>query len=417
VTDDPTSQFLLSGAGGATIGIEGATKVQDLYTEVQLPLVQDAFMAKQLGMELAYRHSDYDPITTDTYKIGADWAPVEDVRFRASYQRAIRAANVVELFTAQGFNLFDMPRDPCGTGGTATRASCIASGVPAAVFDDPTQRARLNSPAGQYNFQQGGDPTLVPETSDTYTYGVVFQPSFLQGFTMSIDYFDIKIVDTISVIGADVSLNACLFAADAPSCARVKRDPTNGSLWRGDGHVIDLNTNIGSLSTKGWDLSLDYRLGLGGLGKLDLNLMGTRLDELVTDVGVGGTKPIDCAGKFSGTTCGAPNPVWRHHFRIGWTTPWDVDLGLTWRYYGSVTNIVPATQANIDYELGSRNYYDLSGTWAMTEKASLIAGINNVLDTDPPLSSAVGTTGNGNTYPQTYDALGRWIFIRAQIKF
>jgi outer membrane receptor protein involved in Fe transport len=97
--------------------------------------------------------------------------------------------------------------------------------------------------------------------------------------------------------------------------------------------------------------------------------------------------------------------------------PWDVDLGLTWRYYGSVTNIVPTTQANIDYELGSRSYFDLAATWAVTEKASLIAGINNILDTDPPLSSAVGTTGNGNTYPQTYDALGRWIFIRAQIKF
>jgi outer membrane receptor protein involved in Fe transport len=417
VTDDPTSQFLLSGAGGATIGIEGATKVLDLYTEVQLPLVQDVFMAKQLGMELAYRHSDYDPITTDTYKIGVDWAPVEDVRFRASYQRAVRAANVVELFTAQGFNLFDMPNDPCATGGTATRAACIASGVPAAVFDDPAQRARLKSPAGQYNFLQGGDPGLVPETSDTYTYGVVFQPRFLPGFTMSIDYFDIKIVDTISVVGADVSLAACLFAADAASCARVKRDPGNGSLWRGDGHVIDLNTNIGSLSTKGIDLSLGYVLGIGSLGKLNFNLMGTRLDELVSDVGVTGQKPIECAGKFSGSTCGAPNPEWRSHFRIGWQMPWDVDLGLTWRYYGSVTNIVPTTQANIDYELGSRSYFDLAATWAVTEKASLIAGINNILDTDPPLSSAVGTTGNGNTYPQTYDALGRWIFIRAQIKF
>ena len=108
VTDDPTSQFLLSGTGGATIGISGSTKVLDLFTELRVPLVQDKPFADQLGLELAYRNSDYDPVTTDTYKIGLDWAPVQDVRFRASYQRAIRAANVVELFTAQGFNLFDL---------------------------------------------------------------------------------------------------------------------------------------------------------------------------------------------------------------------------------------------------------------------------------------------------------------------
>src|SRR4029453_11921007 len=161
VTDDPTSQFLLSGAGGPTIGLSGSTKVLDLFTELRVPLVQDHPFADHLGLELAYRYSDYDPITTDTYKVGADWAPVQDVRFRASYQRAVRAPNVVELFTAQGFNLFDLPGDPCGTdligtAGEASRDACIASGVPAAVFDDPARRARLDSPAGQYNFLQGG---------------------------------------------------------------------------------------------------------------------------------------------------------------------------------------------------------------------------------------------------------------------
>ena len=77
----------------------------------------------------------------------------------------------------------------------------------------------------------------------------------------------------------------------------------------------------------------------------------------------------------------------------------------------------PRPQANIDYELGARSYFDLAANWAVTEKASVLLGINNVLDKDPPITSAVGTTGNGNTYPQTYDALGRWIFMRGQIGF
>jgi iron complex outermembrane recepter protein len=196
----------------------------------------------------------------------------------------------------------------------------------------------------------------------------------------------------------------------------VHRDSL-GNLWRGDGFVEDLNINIGSLSTKGWDLSLTYSgVELGGLGELSFNLTGTLLDELITEPGPG-VDPVECAGKFSGSTCGTPSPEWRHHFRVGWETPWNVDLALTWRYYDSVTNIVPATAANIDYELGKRSYVDLAASWAVTEKSAIRLGINNVLDKDPPLSSAVGTTGNGNTFPQTYDALGRWIFVRGQVSF
>jgi outer membrane receptor protein involved in Fe transport len=422
-TDEPTSADLLSGAGGATIGLSGATNVVDYFAELRVPLVQDAPFADQLGLELAYRYSDYDPITTDTYKIGGDWAPVQDVRFRASYQRAIRAPNVVELFTAQGFNLFDLPGDPCGadligTAGEASRDACIASGVPAAVFDDPARRARLDSPAGQYNFLQGGDLNLVPETSDTYTYGVIIQPRFLPHLAMSIDYFDIKIEDTISVVGADTTLRSCYTLGIQASCDLIVRNPANGSLWQGDGHVIDLNTNIGSLSTKGVDLSLSYTgVELGGLGELSFNLVGTYLDELTYVSGVPGDVPTECKGKYSGALCGVPNPDWRHHFRVGWETPWNVDLALTWRYYAGASNIVAATAANIDYKLGARSYMDLAANWSVTEKASVLLGINNVLDKDPPISSATGTTGNGNTYPQTYDALGRWIFMRGQISF
>jgi iron complex outermembrane receptor protein len=421
VTDDPTSQFLLSGTGGPTIGIDGSTEVLDLFTEIRLPLVQDAAFADQLGMELAYRHSDYDPITTDTYKVGLDWAPIQDVRFRASYQRAVRAPNVVELFTSQGFNLFDLPGDPCGaklagTVGAASDAACLATGVPASAL----RTAGLDSPAGQYNFLQGAatpDSGLVPEKSDTYTYGVILQPSFLPKLAMSVDYFDIEIEDALTPRGPDSSLNGCYFGNDPVSCSFIQRN-ANGSLWRGTGHVIDLNTNIGSITTKGVDLSMSYTgVEVGSLGELSFNLVGTYLDELVYDIGIPGNAPVECKGKYSGALCGIPNPDWRHHFRIGWETPWNVDLALTYRYYAAVTNIVPATAANIDYELGSRSYFDLAGNWAVTEKSSVILGINNLLDKDPPITSAVGTTGNGNTFPQTYDALGRWIFLRGQVSF
>jgi iron complex outermembrane recepter protein len=431
IADDLLATQQLSGVGGATVGISGSTKVLDLFTELRIPLVQDAPFADQLSLDAAYRYSDYDPLTTDTYKVGLDWAPVQDIRFRGSFQRAVRAPNVVELFTAEGFNLFDLGGDPCGgnlvgTAGEASRDACLASGVPADLFDapdgpdtdlEPDGRETLDSPAGQYNFLQGGVPTLVPEESDTYTYGIILQPRFLPKFAMSIDYFDIEITDTISTYGSENTLSACYFEGDPASCARIQRNE-NGSLWRGNGHVIDLNVNIGSLSTKGYDLSASYAgVEIGRFGELNFNLTGTLLDELVTDPGLVGLAPIDCAGKYSGSTCGTPSPEWRHHFRAGWESPWNVDFSLTWRYFDSVENFSPAAAADLDFELEDEHYFDLAANWNVTEKASILLGINNVLDNDPPITSAVGTTGNGNTFPQTYDALGRWIFLRGRVAF
>jgi outer membrane receptor protein involved in Fe transport len=128
----------------------------------------------------------------------------------------------------------------------------------------------------------------------------------------------------------------------------------------------------------------------------------------------------DCTGFYS-TVCGTPNPQWRHRFRTSWQTPWDLDLSFTWRHYGGVTglagpnNTMPGNQ--LDRELAAEDYFDLAAAWAITDQASVTLGINNVLDDNPSVSGSVGTTGNGNTYPQSYDALGRYLFLRATVEF
>jgi outer membrane receptor protein involved in Fe transport len=420
--------FQLTGAGGPTIGISGSTKVQELFFEGRLPIAQDQAMAESLSIDTAYRWSDYgDNVETDTYKVGLEWAPVSDIRFRASYQRAVRAANIVELFTAQGFNLFDMTGDPCGwndntpnpltddpsipaTLPAALEAACLANGVPASSIGRPL----LDSPAGQYNFLQGGEPGLQPEESDTVSFGVVLQPRFAPGLAVTIDYFDIQIDDTISTFGAENTLDACLINGDAVACSRINRNP-QGQIWVGEGHVVDLNTNIGALSTTGYDLNVQYSgLEIGRFGSLAFNLTGTYLDELITDPG-GGFAPYDCVGFYS-SVCGTPNPEWRHRLRASWQTPWDLDLSWTWRHYGSVEGY-GFNPARIDYKLGAEDYFDLAANWAVTEKASVTLGINNVLDDNPSISATVGTTGNGNTFPQTYDAMGRYVFLRARMGF
>jgi iron complex outermembrane recepter protein len=418
-TDALLSSAALSGTGGATIGITGSTKVTDLFVETRIPLVEDKTFFNKLGLELAYRFSDYgDSLTTDTYKIGLDWAPVEDIRFRGSYQRAVRAANIIELFTAQGFNLFDLDGDPCGAADrnpNATAAECIATGVPAANVGS----VALDSPAGQYNFQQGGNPNLNPEESDTVTFGFVFTPSFVPNLSLSVDYFDIEVEGLVATFGAENTLDACYNNGDAAACGRIRRN-ANGQLWVGDGNVIDTNINIGSLQTSGIDILANYsKLEIGNAGSLSFNLISTYLKELITNPGPG-IDPYDCAG-FFGSNCvtggpGTPAPKWRHQARIGWQTPWNLDVSLTGRHY-SKAELFNGAANRIDRVLSAETYVDLFGSYQVTDKAQVRLGVNNVLDNDPSLSASVGTTGNGNTYPQVYDALGRFIFAGVTVKF
>ena len=204
---------------------------------------------------------------------------------------------------------------------------------------------QLDSPAGQYNFLQGGELDLVPEKSDTYTYGVILQPRFLPKLAMSIDYFDIEIEDTISTVGPDTTLKAA--TSGRPGVLRPhpaqRRTARCGAATATS---MDLNTNIGSLATKGWDLSVTYTgVEMGRFGELNFNLVGTMLDELITDPGPG-CRPdrvrwqvLRCHCAASRTRNGGITSASAGRRRGTWTS------SLTWRYYDAVENIRPATAA------------------------------------------------------------------------
>lgn len=426
VTDQNFATGNAAGQGGPTIGLSGQTDSADYFGELQIPLLEGQEFAHQVTLEIAYRYSDYDTgITADTWKIGADWAPTEDIRFRGSKQRAVRAANIIELFSAQGFNLFDMTDDPCdatdpGLDGVAPASNCQGAGTqPWQVTAGQAGAGALTSPAGQYNFLQGGNPNIKPEVGDTKTIGFVFTPTFFKDFTLSVDWFNILIDKTISTTGALNTVNACYFGGDLSSCARIARTPGSGNLWTGVGRVEDLNTNIGSLETTGVDINAQYRfnlddVGLDGSGGLKFEMVGTWLDELINDPGAASGAPIfDCAGVHSGR-CSASvspvNPEWRHRLRSTWQTPWDADLSVTWRHFGEVVNDDGIT-GNLDYKFEAEDYFDVAASIGLPMNTRLRLGINNIMDNDPPLSDNVGTTGNGNTYPQTYESRGRWMFM------
>jgi len=417
----------LAGQGGATLPVKGRFDVQEVFFEGRMPLVEGKTGVKELSFEAGYRYSDYSTgFKTDTYKGGLDWAPIDMLRFRASYQRAVRAPNVGELFSSQSVAL-DGADDPCaGATPDATLAQCQLTGVTAAQY---THIA--TNPAGQYNGLLGGNPALVPETSDTKSFGFVLRPP-IGDLSIAVDYFDITIDNVISsTVGgnADTYINTCLDTGEL--CNLVHRNPANGSLWLTPaGYIEDTSLNLGSLATSGTDFQASYTLNLGE-NRIGFNLVGTLLNELATQPLPGGPS-YDCRG-FYGITCTVPAPRWRHSFRTNWRTPWaGLDIAATWRFFGDAkserlsTNDQlnrPVNANGISNDVPSYSYLDLTASMTFAEKFTFRVGANNILDKSPPIIPSGGVndcpTGpcNGNTWAQVYDALGRQVFATVTVDF
>ncbi len=415
-TDTEFSQFDLAGQGGPVIGLSGQFTVKEAYAEVRVPIMEGQPFADLLSFNGSYRYSDYSTNhTTNSYGLGLEWAPVKAARLRGSYQQSVRAANVIELFTAQGLNLFSQSSDPCGANPTATLAQCQRTGITAANYGSNL----VTNVAGQYNYLQGGNPALSPETGKSTTLGFVLTP--MRNMSASVDYFEIKGENQVGVVSPALALSQCL--NNGAFCDLIHRDSL-GTLWL-TGFISGLNQNLASAKTSGVDFAFNYTYPVQNWGSLAFSFLGTWLQEF-KETPVPGLGEYDCKGLF-GTVCGAPLPEWRHKARVTWQTPWSADVAVTWRHMAKVNidlsssnPLLAGSFAPVDRELGERDYIDLAASWSVTKQLTLSGGIDNLFDKDPPIisSSIAGPAfGNGNTYPQVYDALGRKLFISAQYKF
>jgi iron complex outermembrane recepter protein len=434
---EPDEEFIsndLAGQGSPSLPTTGSFNVWELYTEERLPILEDQPFAKSLSMEAGYRYSDYTLSfgSTNTFKAGLEWAPINDFRVRGMYQRAVRAPNIQELYLQERVQLdSQISSDPCaGATPAATPAQCALSGVTAAEYGHIS-----SNPSKQYNGLVGGNQDLQPETADTVTFGFVFTPTFLPAFNATIDYYDIKIKNVISTYGAGLILNNCLATGSPFYCGLVHRSPAtgggaDGSLWIGtEGYVTDGTYNLGQQDARGIDLTLNYGLDMGFAGHLGFNLASTYNLKLSTEPVPGGGF-YDCAGYY-GPTCGAPTPRIKSDLRMNWNTPLKgLDAWATWRLVGPVkienlsqnpllaNTVAPFTQ--VGNQIPGFNYLDLGASYQVAKQVTVRVGVNNVLDKDPPviaLSYLPGVLGNGNTFPQVYDAMGRYMFLNLTLDF
>jgi outer membrane receptor protein involved in Fe transport len=427
----------LAGNGSPLIGYDATFHVWEGFTELRMPLVSDAPGFKALDLEGGYRYSSYTSgFNTNTYKLGLSWAPINDVRLRGSYNRAVRAPNIAELYKPTYVGL-DSGGDGCSNGTfTANQCALTNGGNPLPVFPSP------QSPAGQYNGQIGGNTKLQPEVGKTINFGIVFTPTFLPGFSATVDYTDIKISDVITSYGPNLIQANCV-ASNDPNSIWCQTNPpqgqpgihrdSGGTLWASpQGYTVDPLINLGQLENKSIDVGLAYNTTLGRAGRLRTRLDGSYLNKLLITPG-GGSAAFDCAG-FFGPDCSPGTPKWRHRLSADWDTPFTgLSGGATWRYFGEMKNELvnagfPSSYSAAGIALGrpdprlpTISYLDLraSYTW---EKYTVRVGCNNVLDKDPPLFDTINSGGNqayaeSNTFPSMYDTAGRYLYVNVTADF
>ena len=414
---------------GGTMNADGKISVNEGYGEIEIPILQNMPFAHALTLNGAARYSAYtneQPSTgiksnynVWTYKGEASWAPVRDVRLRLSYNRAIRAPNVAELFGSQSVGNVSA-QDPCsGATPTASLSACQLTGVSAAQY-----RTIIECPSDTCSAQFGGNSAVKPETADTYTAGIVLTPRMINNFTLTVDYFNIKVKDYISSVSPNLVISQCVATGDPYYCGLFRRDPRSGALFGSNGYIVATTYNTGSLKTSGIDVTADYTVAAGGLGKINLNFVGTRLLDQSLEP-LPGLGSYDCKGLY-GYTCNQPNPIWRHVLRTTLLTKQGSSVSASWRHYAgtklsslSSDPFLNGTPSVINARIPAYDYLDLAVTVSVDKAFQLRAGVNNLLDKDPPAiaAGALAAFGNGNTYPGVYDTVGRYLFVGATVTF
>jgi outer membrane receptor protein involved in Fe transport len=407
LSDEVFAAGLLLGQGGSTESIEGEYDVAELFGEVSIPLLEESDFAESITLELGGRYSDYSTIDDQaTYKVAVDWSINEDWKFRASYNRAARAPNVTELFSQQSTGLWS-GTDPCsGETPVHTAAQCANSGVTADQYGNIAA-----SPASQYNGVFGGNENLEPEIADTVSFGVVANP--FENFNFSVDYWDIQLEDVIGTVESDLTLEQCGLTGDSAYCDNVKRSSA-GSLWVGQaGYVTETNINLASRHWTGVDLSANYVFEALG-GTFTSSLIGTyMINKEYEDLPGFDDATYDCVGNID-NGCFA-QPEWRHTAKVTFDMDTFWTASVHWRYFGEVS-YSDGDDELVGNGISSQSYIDMKAAFDVTDNLSVLAGVNNIFDKEPPMVGGTLST-NGNAIAGFYDTLGRYLHVSATLKF
>jgi iron complex outermembrane receptor protein len=410
----------------ASDDIEGSDNNTDVYVEAAFPLLRDAPGAYRLEAVFGYRHSQYESAGgADAYKAELMYDPVPMLTVRSSFQHAVRAPSVFELFAPHlpffydAFGEFGGVLDPCtaaspertGPHAAQVEALCLAQGVPAALLPEFLDSDGVHP--GYY----GGNTDLDTETADTLTAGVVVRSwserPALEFLQLSLDWYRIDLSDSINFANADRYVPQCFdartnpdFDPDYARCRWFSRDAATGELT----DLADVFQNMGDLEMSGVDVQLDWSIQAGP-GKVGINLLASWIDH-VEGREVAGLPMVDDVGHIGGAFLGSALPEWKWNLDLSYAwSGWSVSG--RWRYIDSMHD-----REFEDFIVPSQDYFDLFGTVEIDEGLldglTLRAGVENLTDQDPPIFP---TWTAANTEPSQYDVLGRRYYLNLTYRF
>lgn len=399
-TVDATSAASLwfTGNYGPTIG---EYTVNEGFVEAVLPIASDAAWARSLDVNAAARLAHYSNSGSEiTWKAGLTYQPIDDIRFRITRSRDIRAPNLGDLYT----------------GGSSSAG---------AQLQDPFN-GNVATPSQQF---PRGNPNLIPERADTTGIGVVVQPAFVSGLSASVDYWNINLKDGIGSITAQQILTNC-FLGRQSLCEAITREPGPGGRIL----VQVVPFNIGNQITRGIDIEGSYRVRMDEFadtwgGELSIRALVTRYLKNYIDDGI--TQPVERVGSHQsgGLDTGGP-PRWVYNTSLTYRyaplsvalTARGISSGVSSNAYVECTSGCPASTLNnptvSSNFVPAAFYMDASINYDVTENISAFFRVQNIADKDPP-PIPVHTGGAGERAPPTnrglYDIVGR--DFRAGIRF
>ena len=398
--------------------VSGKYNTKEAYAEIKIPIVQDRPFFYALNLEGGFRYSDYSTVgSVYTYKGGGDWSPVDGIRFRGIYQRAVRAPNLYELFSPVVAGTGSLQTDPCAgaiAAGSALANLCIATGAPASSI------GRIPTPvAGQINILSGGNTNLSEEKSDTFTVGAVINPPQLRALSFSVDYYHVKIGNAIDAFGgSEANIIATCYNvvqnASDPFCQAIHRNTSTGSLSGPIQFGVSQQlANIAVLKTSGIDVAAGYH---GEVGRITYaaSVSGTFVRSYNKQPDPN-SAAIRCAGRFSSACNLNPIPKWKHvaDLTLGYG---GVNFLTRWRYIGKVSDKEDTDLAVP--KIKAFSYFDETVSFAINKQLDFRVGVQNAFDKKSPI---IGDGGNdyvaGSTFPNVYDVIGRTFFASVSASF